>query len=146
MKFLEESLIALDVEANSPEEAIISTGTLLKNNKLVEETYVNAMVHSFKTNGPYFVLAPNIALPHARPEDGVNEACVSFVRLKTPVKFGHSYNDPVRLVFGLGASSSIEHVTVLQKLMALLSDQENVEKLLTAQSYEEIKPLLGGQE
>jgi mannitol/fructose-specific phosphotransferase system IIA component len=50
------------------------------------------------------------------------------------------------LVFGLGASSSIEHVTVLQKLMALLSDQENVEKLLTAQSYEEIKPLLGGQE
>ena len=145
MKFLEKSLIALDVEAASPEEAIISTGKLLMNSKLVEETYVHAMVRSFQTNGPYFVLAPNIALPHARPEDGVKEACVSFVRLKTPVKFGHSSNDPVRLVFALGASSSTEHVTVLQKLTALLSNQENVEKLLNAQSYEEIKPLIGGQ-
>ncbi|WP_346207791.1 PTS sugar transporter subunit IIA [Caldifermentibacillus hisashii] len=144
MKFLEKSLVALDVEANTPEEAIRTAGMLLVEDHLVEETYIEAMVNSFKNNGPYFVLAPNIALPHARPDDGVNEACVSFIRLKKGIPFGHSMNDPVKLVFGLGASSSEEHLSILQRLIRLLESKCNVEKLLTSQSYEEIRNLIGG--
>ncbi|MBB6453701.1 PTS system mannitol-specific IIA component/PTS system ascorbate-specific IIA component [Salirhabdus euzebyi] len=144
MKFLEESLIALDVDIDTPEGAIRETGKLLSASHLVEESYVDAMVKSFNENGPYFVLAPNIALPHARPEDGVHEAAVSFVRLKNPVKFGHASNDPVQLVFGLGASSSDEHLTVLQRLMGLLGNPDNVEKLLHVKTHEEINQMIGG--
>ncbi|MRG84944.1 PTS sugar transporter subunit IIA [Salinibacillus xinjiangensis] len=144
MKFLDKSLVALDVNANSPEEAIRETGKLLYESELVEDSYVEAMVNSFNENGPYFVLAPNIAMPHARPEDGVKEACVSFIRLKEPVRFGHDSNDPVQLVFGLGASSSDEHLSVLQKLMGLLGDPANIDKLLEVNNHDEINHIIGG--
>jgi PTS system ascorbate-specific IIA component len=146
MKFLEENLVAFDVEASSPEEAIRISGKLLVEGGVVEEGYVEAMVQSFLKNGPYFVLAPQIALPHARPEDGVNEASVSFVRLKQPVIFGKAANDPVHLVFALGASSSEEHLIILQKLMMILSNQENVKKLTEIKSYQELIEIIGGNE
>ena len=146
MKFLEENLVELDVEVSSADEAIRAAGKLLVEGGVVEESYVEAMVQSYHANGPYFVLAPRIALPHARPEDGVNEASVSFVRLASPVVFGNATNDPVNLVFALGASSSDAHLEILQKLMTLLSSQENVKKLMEIRSYSEIKQLLGGNQ
>ncbi|MDQ1000448.1 PTS system ascorbate-specific IIA component [Neobacillus niacini] len=143
MKFLEENLVALDVEVSSPEEAIRAAGKLLVEGGAVEERYVDAMVASYQKNGPYFVLAPKIALPHGRPEDGVNEASVSFVRLKKAVVFGNQANDPVQFVFALGASSSDEHVQILQRLIVLLNNQENIEKLTTLTSYLEINEIIG---
>lgn len=144
MKFLLESLVSLDVETTSPEETIRVAGHLLVKENVVEESYVEAMVQSYKNNGPYFVLAPKVALPHARPEDGVKEASVSFIRLKEPVKFGSEMNDPVKFVFALGASSSDEHLTILRKLTMLLNDQSNLKKFDEASSYLEIKEIIGG--
>jgi ascorbate PTS system EIIA or EIIAB component len=146
MKFLEKNLVALDVAATSAENAIRAAGKLLVEENLVEARYLDAMVDSYKENGPYFVLAPYIALPHARPEDGVNEASVSFVRLREPVVFGNPANDPVTLVFALGASSSDEHLQIIQKLMKLLGDSAKVEALKSVSAYEEIKLLIGGNE
>lgn len=144
MKFLEESLVAFDIEASSPEEAIRVAGKLLVDEGTTESNYVEAMVKSYQKNGPYFVLAPQIAIPHARPEDGVKEASVSFVRFKNPIAFGSEMNDPVKIVFALGASSSEEHLLILQKLIMLLSSNENVEKLLTITSYQQFKEIIGG--
>jgi len=144
MKFLEKDLVALDVAASSAEEAIRSAGKLLVDGNVVEAQYVDAMVDSYKINGPYFVLAPQIALPHARPEDGVLEASVSFIRLREPVVFGNPANDPVTLVFALGASSSDEHLQIIQKLMKLLGDSSKVETLKSVSTYEEINLLIGG--
>jgi ascorbate PTS system EIIA or EIIAB component len=142
MKFLEPSIVKVGVEVADAEEAIHAAGQLLANEGLIEESYIEAMKNAYRKNGPYFVLAPHIAIPHARPEDGVNEASVSFLQLKEPVVFGHAMNDPVRLVFGLGASSSDEHLILLQKLTGLLNNSENVTKLLNATTEEEIKNIL----
>src|SRR5699024_2903904 len=90
-------------------------------------------------NGPYFVLAPHIAIPHARPEDGVNEASVSLVRLAQPIEFGHDSNDPVQMIFGLGASSNEEHLTLLRKLTTLLNDSERVDVLKTSKDISNIQ-------
>ena len=143
MKFLEEKLVALDIPAETPEAAIKAAGDLLVASDLVESGYVEAMVESYRENGPYFVLAPQIALPHARPEDGVKEASVAFVRLKDPVVFGSAANDPVSLVFALGASTSDEHLVVMKELAMLLNNPEKVERLKNINSYEELKIVLG---
>ncbi|SHG99830.1 PTS sugar transporter subunit IIA [Virgibacillus chiguensis] len=139
MKFLEKTIIQLDVEVKSPEDAIMKAGQLLLKDGLVEPSYVEAMKQAYNKNGPYFVLAPQIAIPHARPEDGVNEAAVSLVQLKEAISFGHAINDPVRLVFGLGASSSAEHLTLLRKLTTLLNDPQNIEQLLQATTIDEVQ-------
>ncbi|ALX47795.1 PTS sugar transporter subunit IIA [Lentibacillus amyloliquefaciens] len=142
MKFLDRKLIKIGAEAKTADEAIKEAGEMLVKGGVVDATYVDAMVSAYKENGPYFVLAPSIAIPHARPEDGVKEASVSLIQLKNPVTFGHQSNDPVQLVFGLGASSSDEHLTLLRRLTGLLNDRKNVEALMNADSYEDIQNLL----
>jgi ascorbate PTS system EIIA or EIIAB component len=146
MRFLERDLVDLHVNAEDPEEAIREAGRLLAEAEAVSPGYVEAMVRNYREHGPYFVLAPHLAIPHARPEDGVKEPALSMIRLIHPVEFGHSVHDPVWLVFGLGASSSEEHLRLLQRLTRLLGDPDNVERLLRASDYHTIESILGGDE
>lgn len=142
MKFLTSGLIALDVDAADAAAAIRAAGELLVDTGAADPGYVDAMVASYKEKGPYFVLAPHIALPHAKPEDGVREASVALARLRQPVVFGHAKNDPVSLVFALGASSSEEHIALLRRLTSLLNNPAHVEQLKSASSTQEIEELL----
>lgn len=144
MKFLEENLVELNVAANSPHQAIQKAGDLLVNQGYVEPQYIDAMKQSYDKNGPYIVIAPEIAIPHARPEDGVSEASVSMVQLEEPVVFGSKANDPVSLVFALGASNSDEHLELLKKLMVLLENKDTIAQLKTVSSYDQIKTYLNG--
>lgn len=36
-------------------------------------SYIEAILQSHKELGPYYVLAPGLAMPHARPEQGVKK-------------------------------------------------------------------------
>src|SRR5699024_4525331 len=122
MRFLDNDLIQLNVKVNSAEEAITEAGNILLKEGAIESDKIEAMIKAYKKNVPYTDLAPHIAIRHARPEDGVNEASVSLVRLDHPIEFGHDSNDPVQMVFGLGASSNEQHLTLLRKLTTLLND------------------------
>ena len=68
---LTEKTIQLNVEAKNWEQAVRMGGQLLIDNGFVESRYVDAMVKAVKEMGPYIVIAPGIAMPHARPEEGV---------------------------------------------------------------------------
>lgn len=142
MKFLQTDLIRLNAEAATPEDAIRAAGALLTAAGTADAAYSEAMVESFREKGPYFVLAPGIALPHAKADSGVQEASVSFVRLKQPVAFGHKTNDPVDLVFALGSATNEEHIAMLRKLTVLLNDPGNIETLRKAETVEDVRALL----
>ncbi|MED4954344.1 PTS sugar transporter subunit IIA [Paenibacillus macerans] len=142
MHFMEKGLISLDIEAEDAEQAIRAAGQLLVDSGAAEVSYVEAMVSAYRNNGPYIVIAPHIALPHAKAENGVREASVSFVRLRRPVAFGHPENDPVELVFALGSSSSSDHIALLRRLTTLLNDPANVEALKEAKTAEEIESII----
>lgn len=144
MSFLDETLVAFDVEVKSPEEAITYVGNLLLKEGYVEENYITAMVDSYNENGAYFVIAPQIAIPHARPEDGTKQSAISLAVLKNTIEFGHSKNDPVKLVFGLAASTSNEHINMIQQISKLLIKKGNIEKISQAKNYSEIKKLKEG--
>lgn len=142
MRFLERSMIALDVEIADAEEAIRSAGQLLVDSGSVATAYVEAMIQSYRDKGPYFVLAPGIALAHAKADDGVLEASVALARLKQPIQFNHPVNDPVTFVFALGSSSSEEHIQLLRKLTLMLNNPLNIEVLGAATTVEEIERML----
>jgi PTS system ascorbate-specific IIA component len=57
--------------------------------------------------GPYAVIAPGIALLHARPDDGVLAPCLALITLSRAVEFGSEQNDPVDLVFALKRSTRL---------------------------------------
>ncbi|PLR75761.1 PTS sugar transporter subunit IIA [Bacillus sp. V3-13] len=129
---LSANLISLDVEADSAEAAIRKAGALLVEENIVEESYVDAMVKGFQDVGPYIVLAPSIAIPHARPEHGVLQQNVSLVRLKNPVEFGHPTNDPVQLVCAISGTDSTSHIGMLQSLASVLGDKAKLEIILNS--------------
>ncbi|EBF5142209.1 PTS sugar transporter subunit IIA [Listeria monocytogenes] len=144
MSFLDKELVNLHGSAKNADEAIVQAGELLVNAGYVSEHYVEKMVESYHENGAYFVIAPQIAIPHARPTDGVENSAVSLVVLKEGVNFGHAANDPVRLVFGLAATSSEAHLKVIQKIVSLLSNSDNIEKMIHSEDYQEIGELVEG--
>lgn len=89
---------------------------LLEARGAVTPDYGPRCIAAVEEHGPYVVLAPGIALAHARPEDGVLRLGVSVATLDTPVDFGHEDNDPVDVVFAFGSPDKEQHVAVLSEL------------------------------
>lgn len=82
----------------------------------VEERYPQRCIETAEEHGPYMVLAPGLALAHARPDDGVRRLCLAAATLATPVPFGHPDNDPVDLVLAFGSPDDSRHLDLLRAL------------------------------
>ena len=140
---LTKDVVRLDVEGlTTPEEVIHFSGQLLVNSGKVKETDIEKMEEAFHDLGPYMVMAPGIAMPHARPSGDVSEPCISFIRLTEPVSFHPPFNDPVSLVFALGGVENDSHLALLQELGRFLEDDNVRERLLTITSYGELAKLI----
>ena len=133
--------IVLDIAAENAEQAIRIAGKCLLQAGAVEAEYIDAMVKNWQENGPYFVLAPGLALPHARPECGARQSRIAIVRLTPPVAFGAKENDPVSLVIALAASNSDKHIELMQTLTRILGDEEKFTRLKNATDKESIVAL-----
>lgn len=94
-----------------------------------------------ETHGPYFVLAPGIALAHSKPSEHVISTGLSLVTLAEPVVFQNEANDPVKLVIGMCALDHDSHLEMLKELSSLLSDVQTVNSLLNAVDTEQIRDL-----
>jgi len=67
------------------------------------EAYIDAIFNSHQELGPYYVLAPGLAMPHARPEQGAIKNGLSLLHIKQGVSFDAEENDPVYVVIMLCA-------------------------------------------
>ena len=139
-----EGSLAVSVSAADREQAIRASGELLVSSGRVTSEYVEQMLAAVEEFGPYIVIAPGIALAHARPSEAVLETGLSLAVLAAPVEFG-SHNDPVRLVFGLAALDHESHIGVLAALAERLGDQEFVNNLTNAVTIGQLSALLNGQ-
>ncbi|SFP68965.1 PTS system, ascorbate-specific IIA component [Amycolatopsis arida] len=72
-------------------------------------------------HGPYIVLAPGLALVHARPEHGGRGVGVAATRLADGVAFGHPDNDPVDLLLAFCTPDPDAHVAALSTLARALT-------------------------
>lgn len=123
-KLFTEETVAVDVEAKDWEEAVRYGGKLLVDAGKTVDKYTEAMVNNVKNMGEYIVIAPGLAMPHARPEFGVNEIGMGLVKLKTPVRFGNSEYDPVDILVFLCAVDQTAHIGALSQLMQLIEDED----------------------
>ena len=147
--FLLSSLISNEtvrakVSVKDWEEATESVGKLLVSAGKIKTDYIAAMKRVLKEMGPYAVIAPGIVLLHARPEDGVIEPCLGLITLIDPVPFGHSENDPVDLVFALGAVDKMAHISALQQLAEMLGDSDTLHEIRSASNDSSLLKILMG--
>lgn len=136
--YLTQDVIQLNVKVDDWESAVRAGGQLLLESSKCAPEYIDAMVRTVKEMGPYMVLAPGLALAHARPDDGTLEVGLSLVTLETPVEFGSKVNDPVELVISFCAVDQQSHVEVLKALARFLRDDENQQLLKNAKSVDEV--------
>lgn len=110
----------------------------------IEESYVEAIISSVNEIGPYIVLAPKVAVPHASPDAGVHRLGISFLQLKEPVNFGLADDEDknVQLIFVLATVDSSAHLKALQQLALILDDDDIIESLIRAEIPEEILGLI----
>ena len=139
---LAEGSISVRATASNWKQAIELAGDALVTSKRTTTQYTEAMVQAFEELGPYMVIAPGIALAHARPSEAVLGTGLSLITLSEPVVFGSEANDPVRLVIGLAAVDHDSHIDLMAALSDLLMDVMKVNMLLQAENVEQVRELL----
>lgn len=129
--------IAVKQAASSWEAAVQLGGEMMVKAGLIEPSYVTAMIENHKTIGPYYIIAPGIAMPHAKPENGVLKTGYAVVTLSKPVEFGDEENDPVDVLIFAGAVNREEHnEEVVPQVAELCDSEEYVNRLREAGSTE----------
>ena len=105
--------IVITSESNlSVDSAIdLACSTLISNDK-VEPRYVEAIKQQHKAIGPYYVLAPKIAMPHAN--------------------FESEDNGDVYLSITLAAKDSNSHINTIMALSELFQNDDDINALINA--------------
>lgn len=139
---LKDSDILLSEKAEDWGDAIRRVSRPLLKENIIEERYIDAMIKSVEEYGPYIVIGKNIALAHARPEDGVNKLGVSVATLDQPIAFGNDDNDPVKIIFCLAAVDSYSHLNIMKNLIDLINDEEKINEIMKCKNITDFKEAL----
>ncbi|MER2471424.1 PTS sugar transporter subunit IIA [Photorhabdus laumondii] len=135
---LTQDVIQVIPDVKNWREAIAIACQPLVENGAISACYIDAIYHSHEVIGPYYVIGPGMAMPHARPEQGVNKLALSLTVISKGVEFGSEENDPIKLLIILAATDSNSHIEVIAQLAELFDNQQDVALLMSAKSKEEM--------
>ena len=135
--------IGIEKEALTWKESIKAASVPLIKNGKIEEKYVEAMINDIERMGFYVVITDKVAMPHSRPENGVNGTSLSLLKLDKTVKYGE-YD--VNLIFILAAENKDKHIEILKELSEFLDEDDEIEKIINAKTIEEIEKIFKERE
>lgn len=139
--------VKLQAEASDWKEAVKLGTDLLERAGTITSQYYGEILKSVEELGPYFLLAPGMAMPHARPEGGVLETSYALVTLKEPVSFGDPDNDPIDILITLAAKdAATQNEEAIVQVVTLLDEEETVEKLRKAETLDHLKKIFAEME
>ncbi|RJT26567.1 PTS sugar transporter subunit IIA [Buttiauxella izardii] len=115
----------------------ISCQPLIENGS-IEPRYIDAIYRSHEAIGPYYVVGPGIAMPHARPEEGANKLALALTLITSGVNFDADENDPVKLLIVLAATDSTSHIEAISQLAQLFDNEPDIQAILSAKTSQDI--------
>ncbi|AVF36264.1 PTS ascorbate transporter subunit IIA [Rahnella sikkimica] len=139
----ENNSICLNAEAETWQEAVKIGVDMLVAAGVVEPRYYQAILDGVERFGPYFVIAPGLAMPHGRPEEGVKKTGFALVTLKKPLVFNHEDNDPVDILITLAAVDANAHQEVgIMQVVNLFDDEANFDRLRACTTAQQVLDLI----
>lgn len=129
MNLLKRENVQICESAKDWRDAIRIAVKPLEEHGYVEPRYKEEIISNVENMGPYIVIADNIALPHARPEQGALETQIGVTLFRQNIVFDGK-DMPARLFITLAAKDSDSHLDALMEISELLSDEEIVQKIL----------------
>lgn len=127
--------------ADSWQDAIRLSLATLERNGYVEPRYADNIIKDTLKLGPYYVLTEDIALVHARPEEGAIKKQLAVTLIHEPVIFSED-TFPVRILFALAAEDNTSHIEAIQLLASFCMDEERVAAVIRCTRPEEIYAIL----
>lgn len=123
-------------------EAIAKVAEPLLLNGSITSHYIDSMIHNIETLGPYVIVGEEVAIPHSRPENGVNKVGMSLLKLTHPTHLLNEEKNSVKIFICLAAIDNQTHLKALAQLTKLLSDPEKLGKLKAAKTKQDIIDLV----
>ncbi|MDD0824995.1 PTS sugar transporter subunit IIA [Mannheimia sp. AT1] len=139
---IENNSILLNQKATDWKAAIKLGTDLLEKSGAIEPRYYDSIINNIEKMGPYIILAPGLAMPHARPEEGVIKTSFALVTLAEPIYFAGE-EEPVSVLVTLAGSDSDRHMQGLMEITQVLDDEEsetgvNLEKVLACKTANDV--------
>lgn len=128
--------VELGVSLSSRDEAIRRAGALLVENGNVEERYIDSMLEREKSVSTFMGNA--VAIPHGTEDSRqwVTRSGLSILTVPDGVEYGDD-GDVARLVIGIAGKGG-EHLDILSNIAIICSEEENVERIVRAETKEEL--------
>jgi PTS system mannitol-specific IIA component len=124
--------------ATGKDEAIREAGQILVDAGAVVPDYIDAMFEREKSVSTY--MGNYLAIPHGTNEakDSIKASALSVVRYDPPIDWD---GNEVRFAIGIAGYEG-GHLEILGKVAVIFSDTDEVDKLIAAESAQEIYDLL----
>ncbi|HYI34285.1 MAG TPA: PTS sugar transporter subunit IIA [Glaciibacter sp.] len=137
-RILEPANVVVRGSATTKEEAIREAGSLLVKAGSVREDYIDSMLERENSVSTY--MGNFLAIPHGTNEakDSILRSALSLVRYDEPIDWG---GEQVKFAVGIAGLNN-EHLEILSKIAIVFSDEDEVQKLIDADSADEIYSLL----
>ncbi|MBB2480697.1 BglG family transcription antiterminator [Bacillus sp. APMAM] len=141
-EILTKDMIQFTDEPLDWKTAIRMAAEPLQKTQKIQNTYIDAMIKKVTDIGAYIYLGKGIAIPHARPEEGVNQLGMSFLRTKTPVLLLDDQERPTDIFICLAAIDNHTHLKALSQLTKFLSNDDSLQALKEVATAEELIKLI----
>ena len=134
-EILTPKTVELGVSLSSRDEAIRRAGKLLVENGNVDDRYIDSMFEREESVSTYMGNA--VAIPHGTNDSKqwVARSGLSIITVPDGVEYGNG--DVAKLVIGI-AGKGDEHLEILSKVAIVVSEEENVERIVNAETKEEL--------
>lgn len=137
MELLLEENVQILEGAENWQEAIRKSVLPLERGNFVTADYKEAIIANVENLGPYICIAPHVAMPHARPEQGALKTQIAVTLFRKEVVFNRD-DARANLFISLAAADSDSHLAMLMKISELLQDEDKAEKIFAARTVKEL--------
>lgn len=131
--------ITIIKSVDSFEDAIRKSSMPIVGSAHIEPRYVEAMVAENTKDESYIIMGEGIVIPHAAPEDGVNDVAMSLLKIDEGIQFS---GEVIHLVVVIAAVDKQQHLKALLQLKDLAQAKSARDSVFNAESKEEIHALL----
>jgi mannitol PTS system EIIA component len=141
LSILSAENIVLNKVLTNKEEAIRFTGQILVDRGYVEPAYIEKMLEREEMASTF--MGNFVAIPHGTDDakTEVKNSGLAIIQVPEGVDFGNG--NIVKLIIGI-AGKGDEHLEILSNIAIVVSEEENVEKIVSASTAEEVLSFFEG--
>lgn len=138
LQVIEKDFIQTMDKVDTWKDAIHIAAAPLVKKKYIKESYIDAMIQTVLDLGSYIVIAPYVAMPHARSDGRVLKNAISILKLKEPIYFDEQEDSKALFIMPLACVDNNHHLTMLSCIADILGDVEKMNQILETNDKQQL--------